>query len=108
MSLKDRLRRWRESRIARRLVAAVFTTPELLRGTSLAPRHAARWVLLGFEAEGGRPVRIRFGILRHPRPYAFSGQSHKVLEEYVYDVAAGKVVRRGGFNVTRSEGKDAD
>jgi hypothetical protein len=108
MAIRDWLRKRREDREARRLVAAAFARPELLRGTSLAPRHAARWVLLGYEAEEGRPVRIRFGILRHPRPYAFSRQSHKVLEEYLYDVAAGKVLRLGGFNVTRSKGKDAD
>jgi hypothetical protein len=101
-------RRRREGREARRLVAEVFRRPDLLRGTSLAARHAGRWVLHRYEAEGGRPIRIWFGILRHPRPYAYSPQSHKVIETYLYDVPAGKVERVEGFNVTRSKGRDAD
>lgn len=101
-------RRLAEGREARRLVAEVFRRPDLLSGTSLAARHAGRWILHRWEAEGGRPVRIWFGILRHPRPYAFSRQSHKVIETYIYDVPAGKIERIEGFNVTRSEGKDAD
>jgi len=60
-----------------------------------------------FRGEGDRPARIRFGILRHPRPYAFSRQSHQVIEHYLYDVRAGKIERLQGFNVTRSRGEDA-
>jgi len=53
-------------------------------------------------------VRIRFGILRHPRPYPFSPQSHKVVEVYVYDLLAGRIEVERGSNVTRRRGEDAD
>ena len=107
MSLRQWLARKRRERDARRLLAKAFRSPEILRGTSLKARHGGRWVLLDFEAEGGRVSRIRFGILRHPRPYPFSGQSHKVLERYVYDVSAGRIARLGGRNLTRERGEDA-
>ncbi len=108
MSFRDWIRRKRSEREARKLVAAAFRSGEVLRGTSLEPRHSSRWVLVDFELEGGRPARIRFGILRHPRPYAFSAQSHKVLEYYLYDVQSARITRLEGYNVTRSEGKDSD
>jgi hypothetical protein len=108
MSLGKWLSARRTGREARRLLASAFRSPELLRGTSLEPRHAGRWVLLDHESCGGRVARIRFGILRHPRPYRFSRQSHKVLEAYLYDVAAGSITRLAGHNLTRAEGKDAD
>lgn len=108
MRLKDWLRRRRLSREARALLDRAFRTPALLRGTSLEPRHAGRWVLLGFEAAEGRVTAIRFGILRHPRPYPFSRQSHKVIEVYRYDVPAGKIAVEAGRNITRAGGRDAD
>ena len=101
------IRKLRVNRRARKLLDAAFRSPDLLRGTSLAARHASRWVLLDVEAEGGDVVRIAFGILRHPRPYPFSRQSHLVIEHWAYDVRAGKIERTRGVNVTRSEGKDA-
>jgi len=104
--------RWREARHfereARRAVARVFRSPELLRSTSLRAEHAARAVLVRHEVSGGRLVRAWFGILRHPRPYAFSRQSHKVVEYYSYDLEAGTVVRESGLNLTRREGRDSD
>lgn len=102
------LRRRRAEKEARRLLAAAFRDPEILRGTSLAPRHRARWVLLEAETEGGAVVRVRFGILRHPRPYPFSPQSHKVVEQYLYDVRARRIERISGLNLTRAKGEDAD
>ena len=108
MPLREWLSRWRAGREARRLLASAFRSPELLRGTSLEPRHAGRWVIQEHESRAGRVARIRFGIVRHPRPYRFSGQSHKVLETYLYDVMAGSITRLSGHNLTRSEGKDAD
>ena len=91
-----------------RLLAEAILTPACVEGTSLKPRHRSRTVLLDFEEKDGSVVRIDFGILRHPRPYSFSKQSHNVIEYYVYDVAAGLIERQKGVNVTRREGKDAD
>ena len=108
VSLRTRLEKWRRGREARRLLAQVFRSPDFLRGTSLGSRHAGRWLVLDHESRDGRVVRIRFGILRHPRPYRYSPQSHKVLEVYLYEVESGKVTRLGGHNLTRAEGKDAD
>ena len=108
MSLKEWLRRRRRGREARRLLGEALRSPETLRGTSLKPRHAARAVVLGHDEVGDRVVRIHLGILRHPRPYAFSRQSHKVIEYYVYDVGAGEISIQKGHNLTRAEGKDAD
>ncbi len=107
-SISRWLQRRRTRKEARRLLAAAFRDPETLRGTSLAPRHASRWVLLEAESEGGYVVRIRFGILRHPRPYPYSHQCHKVLEYYLYDVRARRIERLGGLNLTRARGEDAD
>jgi hypothetical protein len=108
LRLRDWWRRRRQEREARRLLAAVFSSPELLRGTSLKQRHASRWILLDFDVEERRVVRIYFGILRHPRPYAFSRQSHKVLEQYLYDVEEPRISRLEGHNISRASGRDAD
>ena len=108
MRFLEWLKRRHYEREARRRVARAFGDPEILRGTSLGPRHAARWVLLDHEVEDGRVVRAWFGILRHPRPYAFSGQSHKVIEYYRYDIDARRIERVEGRNVTRERGRDAD
>jgi hypothetical protein len=107
--VEDWLVRRRREREARRLVASLFAGGDLLRGTSLKPRHASRWVLVDFALDpDGGIATVRFGILRHPRPYAFSRQSHKVLEAYLYDVAAGRVTRERGLNLTREAESDAD
>ena len=108
LRLRDWWRRRLREREARRLLNAAFRSPNVLRGTSLKQRHASRWVLLDIETEAGRVVRIRFGILRHPRPYAFSKQSHKVIEHYLYDVAEQRITRIEGHNITRASGRDAD
>jgi hypothetical protein len=50
---------------------------------------------------------VRFGIVRHPRPYAFSRQSHKVIEYYVYDVKTQTLGVVKGHNVTREGGEDS-
>ncbi len=107
MSFREWIKREHSQREARRLVAEVFRDPALLAGTSLKPRHAARWVLVNHEVDGCRVVRVRFGIVRHPRPYAFSRQSHKVVEYYLYDVAARKLTRLEGRNITKERGEDA-
>ena len=106
------LRRWfherRRVREARRLVREALRSPEVCRGTSLKPRHASRTVIIDHEDCNGRIVRVRFGILRHPRPYAFSKQSHKVIEYYAYNVESRTLERMKGLNLTRRAGRDAD
>ena len=108
MGLLSFWRRVKEERAARRLLGELFQSPELLRGTSLEPRHGGRWILLRHESERGQVVRVWFGILRHPRPYPFSRQSHKVIEHYLYEVEEGRVRRLSGLNLTREEGRDSD
>ena len=48
-----------------------------------------------------------FGIVRHPRPYAFSRQSHAVIEYWIWDRAAGTLEVEKGLNLTRRRGEDA-
>lgn len=108
MGLKSWWSRRKEEREARRLLDALFESPELLQGTSLKRRHGVRWVLLRHESKQGKVVRIWFGILRHPRPYPFSRQSHKVIEHYLYEAGEGRVQRLAGLNLTREKGLDAD
>ena len=105
-----RRRRQEHRREGQRLVTELFQSPDLLAGTSLKTRHASRWVYVShaLEENGDRLARIRFGILRHPRPYAFSQQSHKVIEYYVYHVLEERLEREKGLNITRQAGKDAD
>ena len=102
------IRKMRAESEARMLLARLFRSPDLLRGTSLQPRHAGRWILLEHERTDGEVTKVQFGILRHPRPYAFSPQSHKVIEVYRYDVKEGRVERVAGYNWTRGSGRDAD
>lgn len=107
MSLRGWLRRRRLERQARKLLRVLFTRPELLRGTSLRPHHSGRCVLTDFEVAEGQLIRIRFGIVRHPRPYAFSRQSHKVIEYYMYDVKTQTLRVVEGHNWTRESGEDS-
>jgi hypothetical protein len=104
------LRKRKFEREARRLLTLAFRDKSPLRGTSLRARHAGRWVLAGYETDPAseRIVRIRFGILRHPRPYSFSTQSHKVIESYLYEVDEGRIRVERGHNITRERGGDAD
>ncbi len=108
MGLRAWLLRTRTERRARGLLATALGDSRMLSGTSLRRRHANRCVVQSFDVEGEEIVRIYFGIVRHPRPYAFSHQSHKVLESYVYDVAAGTIRRTAGKNLTRASGRDDD
>ncbi len=108
MGIRSWLKRKQEERSARRALAEAFRSPEALQDTSLRPNHAARWVVLDFEPAEGKIARVRFGILRHPRPYAFSSQHHKVVEVYSFDLAARRITRLEGFNWTRARGGDAD
>ena len=108
MGFRDWLRRVRTERRARELLARACRDSRLLAGTSLRPRHANRCVVQEFDQEAGEIVRIYFGIVRHPRPYAFSRQSHKVLETYTYDLVEGSIRVTAGKNLTRASGKDDD
>lgn len=107
-ALRKWLARRRHEREALRLLRELFRSPELLSGTSLRPRHARRWIHVGHDVEEGEIARIHFGILRHPRPYRFSSQAHKVIEYWTFDVAASQVQRQRGINITRLHGRDAD
>ncbi len=85
----------------------MFESPDILDGTSLKPRHAARVVVVDHEQTDGEILWVRFGILRHPRPYAFSRQSHNVLEYWLYDVREGCLRVEKGVNLTRLDDEDA-
>ncbi len=109
MSLRSWLARMRTARRARRLLeAAVAGDATARHGTSLKPRHAGRCVIQEIRQEDGEIVEVYFGIVRHPRPYAFSRQSHKVLEFYVLRVDENRIQRLRGENLTRQAGRDAD
>ena len=94
-------RRWREARS--RLDGLFREQPELLKGTSLRPKHRGRTQILQVEDS-----RIVFGILRHPRPYAFSRQFHEVVEIWCFDSAEQRRERLEGHNVTRERGGDGE
>ncbi|MEE3230030.1 MAG: hypothetical protein VX272_03250 [Planctomycetota bacterium] len=105
------IRRWlkhrRLEKKARGKLREAFRDTSLLAGTSLKPRHLSRSVLIDFEASAGELESIRFGILRHPRPYAFSKQSHEVIEYYRYDLKEPRIRVMKGLNLTRLHGQDA-
>jgi hypothetical protein len=86
----------------------MFHDPAVLRGTSLRPKHATHALLLDFEATPERVTWLEFGIVRHPRPYAFSKQFHEVIEYWRYDVAAGRVARIDSVNLSRRRGTDGE
>jgi len=92
---------------ARRKLCQAFQDTGLLSGTSLKPHHYSRSVLVDFETRDGGIEIIRFGILRHPRPYAFSKQSHEVIEYYRYDIGECRIKVEEGLNLTRLHGQDA-
>ncbi len=94
------MRARRELREAERLLAELFARPDLTAISSLRPAHQARAVLLSHESEGGRVARIRFGLVRHPKPLRLPGVCHEVLEVYRYDVAAGSVTVERSRNLT--------
>lgn len=96
----------RARKLARRELDRLFGEHSArLRGTSLRPKHRGRTQILHVEAG---PLRIHFGIVRHPRPYAFSQQFHEVLEVWCYDVESGRLERQKGVNLSRQRGEDGD
>ncbi len=112
MSWFSDLRRWwadprrRLWRRARRALDDLFRNKtELLEPTSLRPEHRVRTQVLDVRES---PFEILFGILRHPRPHAFSRQFHEVVELWRYDVEEGVVERLKGHNLTRARGEDGD
>ena len=92
-------------REAGRALDAVFASPELLAGTSLRPDHRGRVQLLDLTQA---PARIGFGIVRHPRPYAFSRQFHEVVELWIWHAGERRLERAKGINLTRARGSDGD
>lgn len=104
--MKNWLRRYRQSRRARRLLADLFRDPANLKGSSLRPSHATRADYVRSDEVDGQIVAVFFTILRHPRPYAFSRQFHEVLELYRYDCLSGAITVDRSVNVTRQRGED--
>lgn len=92
-------------RDAERQIDELFADRARLAGTSLRPEHRGRCQLLDLTQA---PHRIGFGIVRHPRPYAFSRQSHQVVELWLLDVDARTLTRVKGVNLTRARGSDGD
>jgi len=76
---------------------------DLLRKTSLRPEHRGRTQVLDVLDE---PLRVFFGIVRHPRPYAFSSQHHEVLEMWCWHAEEDRLERLKGKNLTRFAGLD--
>lgn len=107
MGIRTWLKRRRLEKKARRKLRDAFRDTGLLAGTSLQPHHSGRAVLIDFETLDGELQLIRFGILRHPRPYAFSKQSHEVIEYYRYDITEPRIKVEEGLNLTRLHGQDA-
>ncbi len=91
---------------ARRTLDELFTKhPEQLQGTSLRPKHRGRTQVLDVADD---PNRVFFGILRHPRPHAFSKQYHEVVEIWCYWVEEGRVERMKGDNLSVKKGGDGE
>ena len=107
MGIRTWLKRRCLEKKARGKLRDAFRDSSLLAGTSLQPHHSGRAVLIDFEALDGELQLIRFGILRHPRPYAFSKQSHEVIEYYRYDTTEPRIKVEEGLNLTRLRGQDA-
>jgi len=107
MGLRAWMKRRHLGKKARRMLRDLFQDRGLLGGTSLRPSHSSRCVFLNFEARDGELTVIRFGILRHPRPYAFSRQSHEVLEYYSWDLPGSRIRVERGINLTRLQGHDS-
>lgn len=101
----------RETRLRRRALACVrtiFDDRQLLQGTSLRREHRSRAVYVRHQSEDDTIVVVRFGIVRHPRPYAFSRQVHQVAEFWDYWPAERRLERVGGVNLSRLRGQDGD
>jgi len=100
---------WRKSRRwsrARRELDEMFTRrADLLATTSLRLEHRSRTQVLDVLDS---PRRIYFGIVRHPRPYKFSLQHHRVLELWCLHVEEERLERLQGHNLTREAFSDGD
>ena len=111
MGLLARLSRWwnsperRARRAASRELDRLFARGDLLAGSSLRADHRARVQILDLS---GAPARIGFGIVRHPRPYAFSRQFHEVVELWIWHAHEQRLERVKGINLTRRRGSDGD
>ena len=107
MGIRSWLRRRRSEKAVRRCLNDLFDHPETLAGTSLRRRHKSRYVVRDYKIRDGVIAWIRFGILRHPRPYSFSRQSHNVVEYWLYDPSTGSLTVEKGVNLTRLDGEDS-
>ncbi len=81
---------------------ALFARPELLRQARLRPDHRHRVVVLEDELdEELRVLRLRLGIVRHPKSHPMQPRGEEVLEILDYDVPAGTIEVAGSRNLTR-------
>jgi len=107
MGWVERWRSWRRRRALRRRAAreldALFRERiELLRAGRLRPHHRSRVHLLEVDpAPDGTPARIRFGIIRHPRPHPLAQRGEEVLEILEYRPAADTLRLLASRNLTR-------
>ena len=98
-------RRHLRKRARRELNDLFLARRDLLLSTSLRPEHRGRTQILDVEDE---PLTVVFGIVRHPRPYAFSRQFHEVMEVWTYWPEEGRLERIRGHNLSRERGTDGD
>ncbi len=106
-ALRRYLHRVRLAARARKELRRILSDPERLHGTSLRPAHAGRADLIEFESDGASLTRLRFSILRHPRPHRFSSQHHLVAEYWEIALPSGSLKRLQGLNLSKLQG-DSD
>lgn len=64
----------------------LFRDSERLAAVRLRPHHRSRATILEVEpGPGGRPVRIVFGIVRHPKSHPLAARGEDVLELIEYE-----------------------
>lgn len=106
--LRDWWRQRRRQRQAWTLLRSLFDDPSRLKGTSLRPSHRGRVDLVDFEWHDEAITRLRFVILRHPRPYPFSRQFHEVAQIYRYEAEDGSIAHEESLNLTRLRNRDGE
>ena len=85
----------------------LFLRQDLLRQGRLRPDHRRRVVVLEQELDAALTVlRLRLGIIRHPKAHPMQPRGEEVLEILDYDVASGTIEVAGSRNLTR-KGKRA-
>ena len=104
--MKSLFQRWRARRERRRLIEAcldeLFSRPEVFRQARLRPDHRRRVVVLEDEISmEGVVLRLRLGIVRHPKAHPMQARGEEVLEILDYEPAAATLEVSGSRNLTR-------